>query len=208
MSLWIDCSGQQVVKEEGAKPSGSRMMNIHVLVLNRSYMPLGKVSWQEAFGMVFSGRAEVVEEYADRVVRSAKQTFNVPSIIRFLSKASTIFKRKGVKFNRRNMYIRDSGSCQYCGVNVSLAEFTFDHVIPRSQGGGTSWGNIVVCCQPCNHHKADRTPEQAKMRLRSKPVKPKSLPGDGPRHMAWDTHMPESWKDYLGSVRYWTVGLT
>ena len=178
-----------------------------VLVLNRSYMPLGRVSWQDAFSMIFSGRAEVIEECADRVVRSAAEVFNVPSIIRFLSKASTIFRRKGVKFNRRNVYLRDRGQCQYCGKNVPMSEFTFDHVLPRAQGGKTKWENIVVACIKCNHHKADRTPEQARMRLLSKPVRPKNLPGSGPTHMAWNTHMPESWKDYLGSVKYWTGGI-
>lgn len=149
--------------------------------------------------MIFSGRAEIVEEYADRLVRSARKTFKVPSIIRFLSKASTVFRRKGVKFNRKNVYLRDRGACQYCGRNVAMADFTFDHVIPKSHGGMTKWSNIVVACTKCNHRKADRTPEQAKMHLLSVPRAPKTLPG-AQRHMVWSEPMPESWRDYFGSI--------
>jgi len=178
-----------------------------VLVLNRSYMPLGRVNWQDAFGMIFSGRAEVVEEYANRLIRSARETFKMPSIIRFLTKASCIFKRRGVKFNRKNVYLRDRGVCQYCGNRVAMTDFTYDHVRPKSQGGKTQWENIVVSCIQCNHRKADRTPEQAGMSLIRKPSRPTSQPGSMFRHLKWDEHMPESWKDYLGSVRYWTEGI-
>lgn len=179
-----------------------------VLVLNKGYMPLGRVNWQDAFGMIFTGRAEVVEEYAHRLIRSASETFRMPSIIRFLTKASIVFKMRGVKFNRKNVYLRDKGTCQYCSLKVSMADFTYDHVRPKSQGGKTKWENIVVACIKCNHHKADRTPVQASMKLIRKPVRPTSQPGSGLRHMQWSDHMPESWKDYLGSVKYWTEGIS
>lgn len=175
-----------------------------VLVLNRSYMPLGRICWQDAFGMIFTGRAEVVEEYANRLVRSAKETFRMPSIIRFLTKASCVFRRRGVKFNRKNVYLRDQGVCQYCGQKTPMTDFTYDHVRPKSMGGMTKWENIVVACIQCNHRKADRTPEQAGMSLIRPPVRPTSQPGSAFRLLKWDEHMPESWKDYLGSVKYWT----
>jgi 5-methylcytosine-specific restriction endonuclease McrA len=178
-----------------------------VLVLNRSYLPLGRINWEAAFTMVFTGRAEIVEEYADKVVRSASEIFRMPSIIRFLTRASCIFKRRNVKFNRKNVYLRDKGTCQYCRTKVPMSEFTYDHVRPRSQGGKTKWENIVVACLPCNHKKADRTPEQARMRLMAKPVRPTTLPGGEGRQFRWSEPVPESWKDYLGSVKYWTEGI-
>lgn len=159
--------------------------------------------------MIFSGRAEIIEEYADRLVQSASKVFNMPSIIRFLSKASAIFRRRrgGVKFNRKNVYLRDNGECQYCRCTVSMYDYTYDHVLPRAQGGLTSWENIVVACTKCNNRKANRTPEQARMPLIRKPVVPKSVPGAHFAQTQWGDSMPLSWKDYLASANYWTEPL-
>ena len=172
------------------------------LVLDASYQPISRVSWQQAFRMVFSGRAVVVETYADWVVRSAREVFLVPSIVRFVRVVRNFFRR-GIKFNRRNVYLRDKGRCQYCGRRVPSNDFEFEHVIPKCQGGRTRWENIVVACTPCNQRKGNRTPEQAGMRLLSKPVRPRSLPGVGAASLAWGEGMPVTWKDYLRSVGYW-----
>lgn len=179
---------------------------METLVLNALYQPVNRVSWQEAFRLVFTGRAEVVQNYEDRVVRSPRQIFPVPSIVRFVHMAKTFFGR-GVKFNRKNVYLRDKGRCQYCSLRVPLNDFDFEHVVPKARGGQTSWENIVVACTPCNRRKGNRTPEEARMRLRSKPVRPKSLPGIGSGKLVWSEGMPLNWKDYLHSVRYWHVAL-
>ena len=42
-------------------------------------------------------------------------------------------------FTRFNVFLRDRFTCQYCG---SHDELTFDHVIPRSKGGATTWENV------------------------------------------------------------------
>ncbi len=177
------------------------------LVLNAAYQPLRRVSWQEAFRLVFTGRVEVVESYADRVVRSAREVFPVPSVVRFVRMVVESVFHRGVKFNRRNVYLRDKGRCQYCGERVPSTDFEFEHVIPRSQGGHTRWANIVVACTACNRRKGNRTPAQAGMRLRIRPVRPRSLPGTGSAGLAWDEGMPHSWRDYLRSVRYWHATL-
>lgn len=174
-----------------------------VLVLNHAYMPINRVSWQTAFGWLFTGKAEVVETYSDRVVRSATEVFPVPSIVRFLKKVAGSIWNRGVRFNRKNVYLRDKGRCQYCGKSVPTSEFTYDHVMPRALGGKTTWDNIVVACIPCNSRKADRTPDQARMKLLSKPVKPKFLPDASGASLSWKEGMPETWKDWLGSVSYW-----
>lgn len=176
------------------------------LVLNAAYQPINRVSWQAAFCMVFSGRAEIVETYSDRKIRSARADFPMPSIVRFVRMVQGVFKRR-VKFNRRNVYLRDRGRCQYCGARVPSDEFSFEHVIPRAQGGKTSWTNIVVACVPCNRRKGGRTPREAGMGLRSKPVRPKHLPGADAAQLVWREGMPFSWRSYLHSVRYWHAAL-
>lgn len=175
------------------------------LVLNSAYMPIDRISWKEAIANLVKGRAEVVEEYLDWTVSSPSQTWRVPSIIRFLGKVTGLF-RKGPKFNRHNVYLRDKGRCQYCDRKVSKSEFTYDHVVPRRQGGKTTWKNVVIACSKCNQRKADHTPKQAGMRLRSKPVKPHSLPGTTPI-IRWADNMPPTWKDYVAGVSYWHAKL-
>ncbi len=177
------------------------------LVLNAHYQPLRRVSWQRAFCLIWSGRAEVVETYQDRVVRSARASFPIPSIVRFLRKVATMPRRRKVVFNRRNVYLRDRGCCQYCGAKVPSNAFEFEHVIPRAQGGRTNWDNIVVACVGCNQRKGNRTPEAAGMRLASAPVRPTSLPLRPAPGMVWREGMPSSWRDYLRSVRYWHAQL-
>lgn len=173
-----------------------------VLVLSNTFAPLRRVSWQTAFTWLFSGRVEVIDHYVDRSVRSARASWPMPSIVRFLRKAAKVF-RQGVKFNRRNLYLRDKGRCAYCGTKTAMHDFTFDHVTPRSRGGRTTWENIVVSCLPCNQWKGDRTPAEARMHMRYKPVRPKALPGVYDTQLVWQEGMPRSWRDYLGSVRYW-----
>lgn len=177
------------------------------LVLDMRYQPINRVSWQEAFRLVFSGRAEIVETYTDRVVRSARKAFAVPSIVRFVNTVARAFYRRGVSFNRRNVYLRDKGRCQYCGESVPSNAFDFEHIVPKSKGGRTSWENIVVACIPCNQKKGNRTPEEAHMKLLTKPVRPRSLPGMGSAKLVWSEGMPLSWRDYMRSVGYWHTPL-
>ena len=80
-------------------------------------------------------------------------------------------------------------------------ELTIDHVIPRSQGGTSTWENCVLACIGCNKHKADRTPHQAGMRLRKVPVRPTWKPIYGARQ-----RRIESWSKFI-SETYWNVRL-
>lgn len=188
------------------------------LVLNSAYMPVDRKSWMEAIGDLLTGRAEVVETYEGKTVNSGegdldlpftfealrtekRGVWKVPSIIRFLTKA--VFRQRNVKFNRHNVWLRDKGQCQYCGIKTKMDSFTYEHVVPSSQGGQTVWKNIVVACAPCNHKKANRTPDQARMKLRRKPYRPVSLPGQLSPALRWNEGMPDSWKSFLASVRYW-----
>ncbi|MFZ9098645.1 MAG: HNH endonuclease, partial [Burkholderiaceae bacterium] len=76
------------------------------------------------------------------------------------------------KFIRRNIFARDGSRCQYCGKRFPTSELSIDHVVPRSQGGKTTWTNVVTACRGCNHRKGNRTPEQARMPLLYVPYVP------------------------------------
>lgn len=197
---------------------------MNTLALNNAYMPIGTVPWTQAVGDILIGRAEVVDTYEDRTVRSGLTheprnlptsfyalstaevgVWKVPSIIRYLTAA--IFRKRQVKFNRHNIWLRDKGQCQYCSVKLRTDEFTYDHVFPQSRGGQTAWENIVVACIPCNHKKGSKTTQEARMSPLREPKRPVQLPGQLSPALAWKEGMPESWQTFLGSVRFWHQNL-
>jgi hypothetical protein len=71
------------------------------------------------------------------------------------------------------LFEREGGSCAYCGCAVALEEATRDHILPRCRGGQDTWENLVLACKRCNNKKADRTPVEAGMPLRVKPLRPR-----------------------------------
>lgn len=171
---------------------------MRTLVLDQGYQPHRIVSWQRAVTMFFSGVVEVVEEY-DEDIRSVSITIKMPAVVRLLRR---IGRKRSVKFSRINVATRDKFRCQYCGTRHLLKRLNYDHVTPRCQGGRTTWENIVMACYPCNDRKRDRTPAQAGMRLRSKPIKPKDLPVVIFRIDPQAT-LPELWYNWV----YWHGGL-
>jgi 5-methylcytosine-specific restriction endonuclease McrA len=177
-------------------------MEMAVLLLDNTFEPLKIIGWQRAIYLIFTGKAEVVEE-SDKEINSATKSWKLPSVIRQFGK----FKRKGeVQFSRINIYLRDSFTCQYCGERKQMRQLTYDHVLPMSQGGKTNWTNIVAACSPCNRYKDNRTPQQASMKLIKEPVKPKWLPAQMVIRMK---SVPEEWKGYIDekSLLYWTTEL-
>ena len=164
------------------------------LLLSQGYEPIKVISWQRAMTLVTLDKVEVVEEY-DAEVRATSLLVRVPAVVR-LRKA---FRRhaKPVKFSRVNIYARDAYRCQYCGIKCTIDQLTYDHVVPRSRGGRTSWENIVSCCYACNARKANRTPAEAKMKLRTTPVRPAWIPAVQIRVST--KSVPDAWRDYV----YW-----
>ena len=110
-------------------------------------------------------------------------------------------RQNAVTFCRRNVFKRDHSTCQYCGARPGSEELTIDHVIPRSQGGLTTWENCVLACVACNAHKANRSPEQAGLKLRKSPTRPVWKPL---YHAS--TVKIASWSLFL-SEAYWNVTL-
>lgn len=172
---------------------------MQTLVLNVGYQPVARVPWETSIVWVLDRVVEIVDEYPDRYIRTANWSVRMPSIVRFLRPTP---RRRAIKFSRHNVYSRDRGRCQYCGLGVRRDAFTYDHVVPRVLGGRTSWDNVVVACVPCNQQKAGRTPQQARMKLSATPVKPKRL-ADVPREVRFTEGMPESWRSWLRNAVYW-----
>jgi 5-methylcytosine-specific restriction endonuclease McrA len=147
-----------------------------VLLLDQSYAPLHVCNTPRALALLDKGKAELIEAGAS-LLSSASTVVEQPSVIRLRYHVKTPPRR--VALTREALYARDRHTCQYCGVRAK--HLTLDHVLPRHQGGKSTWTNLVTACGPCNHKKGGRTPEQAKMPLRSVPVEPTARWGDLPR---------------------------
>ena len=136
-----------------------------VLLLNQTYEPLGTVSVARAVIMVFKNTVSVEEFDGDRVLRSARAEFPVPSVIRRRIYINIRRRREASSMKRLRIYMRDKFRCQYCGDKRAAGELTLDHILPRSRGGDNSPVNVVTACVACNNRKGDRTPAEARMPL-------------------------------------------
>jgi hypothetical protein len=179
---------------------------VDVLVLNAAYQPVSIVSWRSAVTKMYSAeahkRVEIVSSYADRYIKLAQGQMPMPSVVRHIK--FNYKKNKGIKFSRDNVWARDRGRCQYCGIQVPRDEYTYDHVIPKSKwaprpGSPTIWTNIVAACTVCNGRKGSMTVQEAKMKLLAQPVVPVSLPSGFSKVMRWHRGMPEDWKMWFGA---------
>lgn len=169
------------------------------LVLSAAYEPMAQVRWERAMTLWAMGKVEVVEEYEDRVIRTVRIEYQMPCIVRHFKALRN--HKAGIKFSRNNVYLRDKGRCQYCTKPIPRHQATYDHVIPRSKGGRTTWENVVIACVSCNQDKADMTPKQARMHLMKKPIKPDYMPAA--MGITYRKGMPESWAQYLKDWGYW-----
>ena len=138
-----------------------------VIVLNRDMTVLGTTSYKKAIKLVVKGRAESILDSNKKIHPS----MYIPTVIR-LVKAIRSLWRKRVEWSKRNVHVRDSYTCQYCGNPVSKSSATIDHVIPKGSGGKNSWENTVCACFACNNMKEDRTPSQAHMSIARQPYAP------------------------------------
>jgi 5-methylcytosine-specific restriction endonuclease McrA len=204
-----------------------QILDSQVLVLNKHYMAFRIVCVRRAMSLVVRDLAEIIScddgiwnNYnfqSWRELSALKQTFQVssedwistvnfniavPRVIRLLFYDR--LPRQSVKFNRRNLFARDSNRCQYCGKKFPTHELSLDHVVPRSLGGTSNWENIVCACTRCNAKKGGMTPEQAHMTLIQKPVKPRRNPVI---HLHLNHDRYKSWKQFLDHA-YWSVELT
>jgi 5-methylcytosine-specific restriction endonuclease McrA len=205
----------------------SSALDSSVLVLNKLFMAIHIISVRRAFCLLAKDLAEVVShedglfttydfqtwrelsEYRaahfrqedDDWVRTVSTAIQVPRVIRLMDYDR--LPKQTVKFNRRNIFARDNNQCQYCGKKFPTSELSLDHVIPRSQGGTSTWENIVCACVNCNVKKGGRTPREATMALIRKPEKPKRSPV---LNQKLTNRKYQSWKSFLDNA-YWSVEL-
>lgn len=198
----------------------ARALKGSVLVLNKHWAPLRVSTVKEAISLVAKGSAKIIdpsdfsavdlvtwsdvsrakEKHEGSVIRSQYLALVPPEVI-----VLNVYDGQGEKsvvFSRKNLFKRDKYTCMYCGVQPGPSELTIDHVMPKSRGGKSTWENSVLACVECNKVKANRTPEEAGMKLRRLPKKPswKTLAHVNPKERK------ESWEQFL-SRAYWDIEL-
>ena len=186
-----------------------------ILILNRAYIPVHIVAWQEGIGLVYksAGRAldrdyvsyefedwvkyteaNMLAEYA--IIKTARGPIAVPEIV-VLTRYNRLPNRN-VKYSRENIFRRDKYTCAYCRFIFPYRDLTIDHIMPKAKGGTSIWSNVVTACKPCNNKKADRTPDQAGMHLHTKPTKPNWI--SPLSHVAAQDHPCKSWLHFSDRV--------
>jgi 5-methylcytosine-specific restriction endonuclease McrA len=200
--LGLDAALRQVSRDRNV------VLNAHVspsgfpaLVLNAdfrplSYYPLSLWSWQDAIKAVFLERVNIVANY-DRAVRSPSFEMKLPSVV---SLKTFVKPSTHPAFTRFNVFLRDRFSCQYCGARDDL---TFDHLLPRSRGGHTTWDNVVAACSPCNLRKGNLTTDESKMWPSQRPFQPSVQHLHRNGRLFPPNYLHDSWLDYL----YWDTEL-
>ena len=179
------------------------------LVLNADYTPVRIVSWQKALQIYYKYQnskkysVEIVDFYKNDFIAGANnKKYPVPAVVK-ISKYRNV-RYEDVKFSRRNVFIRDDFTCQYCGKKHNENELTRDHVVPRSKwtkkSSSTVWTNIITACRPCNTRKGNKTLQQSGMKILKEPT----IPDKSRKYLRiydyLDTikeDMPDEWKVYI-----------
>ena len=184
-----------------------------VLVLNRNWQAIHVKTPAEAFCMISSGAATALDVQGDdaivpvkwdawlklpvreqdNAVNTPRGQVRVPTVIVAANYARAPLRRP--RLNRRNLWERDGGVCQYTGKKLSPHEGNIDHVVPRSRGGATSWDNCVLAHREVNSRKADRLPQEAGLQLRKQPVVPRAMPSSA---FIRNHHGVRDWRHFLG----------
>ena len=197
-------------------------LSARTLVLNKNWQPLITINVKDALGKIYCGSAKALgrdfvmydfddwiaswsdlslaDQFKQHFIHCSSYKILVPEIIVLTDYKGT--NRREARFSRRNIFLRDNFTCQYCRKKFPTKKLNIDHVLPRSRGGATNWTNIVLSCIPCNTHKADRTPKEASMPLMRQPFKP-----------SWSAlqnqlgqNAPHSWKTFV-DLAYWNTKL-
>jgi 5-methylcytosine-specific restriction endonuclease McrA len=175
----------------------------HTLLLSNGFEPLKIISWKKAIVLVYLEKAEVVEAYGEQV-HAPTLTLPLPAVVRLHRYVRYLPQR--VKFSRQNLFFRDNYTCQYCHKPHPPSQLTYDHVVPRSYGGKTTWTNIVTACKRCNHRKGDKPLHLVSFKLLRDPVEPKWMPLFSP--LIHSDATPIVWRDYLGAALPAALGRT
>lgn len=140
-----------------------------VLVMNASYEPLGKVSWEDAITMVTKGKAYVEEAHPTKVIRHPGGEYPWPVTVRLRKYVKIPFSFGEQPWSKVGVLKAHKYLCAFCGKRGD----TVEHIQPTSRGGEPrGWLNTVAACQPCNNRKGNRTLEEAHMTLLYEPFVP------------------------------------
>lgn len=191
-----------------------RLLNRSVLVLNRFWQPVQTCSARRALKLLCLGHAQILQtegeerfrthdfgswlEYSASgvikdLVHSVQLALGLPRII-VLTEYDK-YPRLEVRLTRRNVFLRDQFTCQYCAKVFEETDLNLDHVMPRDKGGAMTWENIVTSCIRCNTRKANKLPKEANMHPLKKPVTPRWRPAFGLR--GYQGPYDESWDHFL-----------
>lgn len=165
------------------------------LLLNSSYEVLNFVNEKKCIKLLFKNKVDVISCWDDNIVWGSGRIKH-PSILRLKNHVRRNYFNSN--FSRKALVKRDRNTCQYCHKKLAASQLTIDHIIPRSQGGITSFTNCVVCCQSCNIKKADKTIEESNMVLFKKPTHPSF----SAQHCISDQqeYWSVDWDDFLENV--------
>ncbi|MCC6883857.1 MAG: HNH endonuclease [Verrucomicrobiales bacterium] len=184
-----------------------------VLVLNRNWQAINIVTPATAFsqmcvdtatGLDIQGEEIMIptrwNDWLDLPVRdednqvgTPRGQIRVPTVIVLARFDRVPVKRP--RFSARSLWERDGGRCQYTGRILRPGEGNIDHILPRSRGGTTTWENCVLAAREVNSRKADRTPEEAGLRLVRQPKAPREVPVT---MLLRNPHDIKDWKPFLG----------
>lgn len=166
---------------------------MRVLLLNFTYQPISFVSERKALKLIVKDKVEIISSWKGKTVRWSKGKMDLPATVRLKYYVRWIPCK--TRFNRVGVFRRDKNQCQYCGNIFKSKDLTIDHVHPKSKGGKNDWINCVTSCVSCNNKKSDRTLEEAKMKLISKP----KIPGANlASQLNEHSYRHEDWPMYLG----------
>ena len=177
--------------------------NSRCLLLNADFTPLSIIPWKRAvvWHMKYENTAsygiDIIDFYKNDCIHGVNQNFPIPAVAK--TKKYFRFGSDIVTFSRKNIFVRDNYTCQYCSKKFEYHKLTYDHVVPKSANGPTTWTNIVTACFPCNSRKGNRTPKQADMPLSKQPIKPEKRLRYLPifDYLATINSVPEEWRLYL-----------
>lgn len=174
------------------------------LVLNAdfrplSYFPLSLWSWQDSVKAVFLDRVNIVSEY-EQEIHSPSFAMRLPSVIA-LKNYIPLSRRPA--FTRFNVFLRDRFACQYCSSALPANDLTFDHVVPKSRGGRTTWENVVTACTVCNLKKSNKLPVECGLHPRRLPIEPNNHLLQEHGRAFPPNFLHDSWRDFL----YWDAEL-
>ncbi len=150
----------------------------HILRLNIAGHPIEWLTWQEATTLY--ARDLVTWTLGDTIltvrggisrITGERSSISLHSIVACAGELHNGQPKKPALRNRI-LFRRDQNLCMYCGKEFQDKDLSCDHILPTSRGGANTWVNVVAACRRCNHHKQDRTPEEAHMELLALPYEP------------------------------------